>query len=222
VQSIRLLSLAEGVAEDFICGGLGCVGAVEVLRDGRLALGNSEGKIKLWDWASGSLVGNINGHSGKVNTLALLQNGHLASGSETWDPRIRLWDSSTGNCIAILEGHSLAVNTLLTLSDGRLASGSTDCTIKLWNLASGACQRTMEGHGGRVLTMVELPDNRLISGSDDRSIRQWDTAIDNPGSGGLIFMADAAITALAFITKSSLLVAGDASGKLHWLKMPPR
>ena len=80
----------------------------------------------------------------------------------------------------------------------------------------------MEGHGGRVLTMVELPDNRLISGSDDRSIRQWDTAIDNPGSGGLIFMADAAITALAFITKSSLLVAGDASGKLHWLKMPPR
>jgi hypothetical protein len=32
---------------------------------------------------------------------------------------------------------------------------------------------------------------------------------------------DAAITALAWIPAHQLLVAGDSSGRLHWLALPP-
>jgi WD40 repeat protein len=34
------------------------------------------------------------GHSGVVSSVAVLQNGDLASGS--WDQAIKIWDSSTG------------------------------------------------------------------------------------------------------------------------------
>jgi hypothetical protein len=35
----------------------------------------------------------------------------------------------------------------------------------------------------------------------------------------VLFVADAAITSLGWIPTYQLLVAGDASGRLHWLEM---
>jgi hypothetical protein len=41
------------------------------------------------------------------------------------------------------------------------------------------------------------------------------------GAPRVLFVADAAITALAWVPTHQLLVAGDASGRLHWLEMGP-
>ena len=114
---------------------------------------------------------------------------------------------------------------LAVLPDGRLASGSVDKTIMLWDPASGFCDATLEGHSGSVIALAVLPEGRLASGSADHTIKLWDPASGDPGSGQLIFVADVAITALAVIpleegpaTSSTLLVAGDAGGRLHWLQ----
>jgi hypothetical protein len=37
----------------------------------------------------------------------------------------------------------------------------------------------------------------------------------------VVFVGDAGITALAWVPTHQLLVAGDASGRLHWLAMGP-
>jgi WD40 repeat protein len=65
-----------------------------------------------------------------------------------------------------------------------------------------------------------LPGGRLASGADDCTIKLWDPASGDPESSQLLFVADAAITALAFLPAVSTLVAGDASGRLHWLRLP--
>jgi WD40 repeat protein len=106
------------------------------------------------------------------------------------------------------------------LPDGRLASGADDRTIKLWDPASGQLQATLEGHSGWVMTRGVLPGGRLASGADDCTIKLWDPASGDPESTQLLFVADAAITALAFLPAVSTLVAGDASGRLHWLRLP--
>ena len=75
------------------------------------------------------------------------------------------------------------------------------------------------GHQNSVWALAVLGDGRLVSGSNDYTIRLWDPArLD--GSPQVLFVADGAITALVAHPTRSLLVAGDASGRLHWLHLP--
>ncbi len=193
------------------------VNALAVLPGGRLASGSGDRTIKLWDPASGSCTATLEGHSGSVWALAVLPGGRLASGSD--DCTIKLWDPASGRCTATLEGHSDWVRALAVLPGGRLASGSGGGTIKLWDPASGICTATLEGHSDWVRALAVLPGGRLASGSDDRTIKLWDPASGEAGSSQLLFVADSAITALAFLSGASILVAGDASGRLHWLRL---
>lgn len=70
-----------------------------------------------------------------------------------------------------------------------------------------------------VNALAVLPDGRLASGSFDKTIRLWDPA--SPGRvRRVLFVADAAINSLVIHPSRPLLVAGDASGRLHWLELP--
>ncbi|MFZ9754108.1 MAG: hypothetical protein ACO3B3_11225, partial [Cyanobium sp.] len=134
------------------------------------------------------------------------------------DNTIRLWDPASGSCSTVFQGHQDYVNALVVLSDGRLASGSRDQTIRLWDPASGSCSAVFQGHQGYVNALVVLGDGRLASGSGDNTIRLWDPRRPD-GSPRVLFVADAPITALAWVPTHRLLVAGDESGRLHWLEM---
>ena len=152
-----------------------------------------------------------------VGALLTLPDGRLASGCG--DGTIRLWDPATGACKAVFEGHQGWVMALAVLGDGRLASGSYDKTIRLWDPDTGACKAVFEGHQGGVNALAVLGDGRLASGSSDTTIRLWDPARPN-GAPRVLFVADATILALVAHPSRPLLVAGDASGRLHWLELP--
>jgi len=154
----------------------------------------------------------------EVSALVALPDGRLACGCE--DGSIRLWDQASGSCSTVFQGHQVWVNALAVLSDGRLASGSDDRTIRLWDPASGSCSAVFQGHQGGVNALVVLGDGRLASGSADNTIRLWDPRRPD-GAPRVLFVADAAITALAWVPAHQLLMAGDASGRLHWLAMGP-
>jgi len=60
----------------------------------------------------------------------------------------------------------------------------------------------------------------LSKEESDKTIRLWDPRRPD-GAPRVLFVADAAITVLAWVPAHQLLVAGDASGRLHWLAMGP-
>jgi WD40 repeat protein len=241
--TIKLWDPGTGQLEATLEGHSKSVNALEVLPYGRLAsvsldqppavelnpaelaasldrlLPSSEGwAIELWDPATGICAATMEGHSGPLNALAALPDGRLASGAG--DNTIKLWDPASGQLTATLEGHSGPVYALAVLPDGRLASGAGDGTIKLWDPASGQLQATLEGHSKSVNALAVLPDGRLASGSGDNTIKLWDPTSAEPESDQPQFVADAAITALAFLPAPPTLVAGDESGRLHWLRLP--
>jgi WD40 repeat protein len=94
----------------------------------------SDGKVRLWDVATGRIVVTLEGHTSSVFALAFSPDGKaLASGSK--DRTVKLWEVATGKNTASLVGHTSAVEAVAFSPDGKtLASGSDDRTIKLWNL----------------------------------------------------------------------------------------
>ena len=80
-------------------------------------------------------------HEGLVRTLAALEGGGLASGSN--DYMIKVWEVSTGACVATLDGDAGYVTSLAVLEGNQLASGYSDIrridethrTIKIWDSA---------------------------------------------------------------------------------------
>jgi WD40 repeat protein len=226
--TIKLWDPATGQLKATLKGHSGWVRALAVLPDGRLASGSYDRTIKIWDLATGQLTATLEAHSGWVMALAVLPDGRLASGAgdrtikhHTIKHRtIKIWDPATGQLKATLKGHSGWVRALAVHPDGRLASGADDRTIKIWDPASGQLKATLEAHSDRVWALAVLPDGRLASGADDHTIKLWDPASGEPESSQPQFVADAAILALAFLPAVSTLVAGDASGRLHWLRLP--
>lgn len=122
-----------------------------------------------------------------------------------------------GPLLRTLAGHGGVVTAVAATPDGRsLVSGSYDGTVKVWDLASGAQRLSQAMHGDWVLAVTVTPDGRLlVSGSSDGAIRVWDLA-----SGTVIarFEADGEIWACAVSPGGRTVVAGDHSGRIHFLR----
>jgi uncharacterized protein with WD repeat len=146
--------------------------------DGRiLAAGCENGKIILWDAASGREIQTLQGHSSGVQSVAFSPDSHtLASGS--YDETIKLWDATSGTEIRTLLGHSNDVWSVAFSPNGyNLVSGGRDGTIKIWDTANGIEIRTLQGHTSCMESVTFSPDGHVLaSGSDDQTIKMWDTA----------------------------------------------
>ena len=99
-----------------------------------LASGSADKTIRLWDVATGKVVGILEGHTGPVTAVAFDPVGKsLVSGSA--DKTIRLWDAATDKTTAVLKGHTDGITSVAVNPDGRLlASGSLDGTVRLWDV----------------------------------------------------------------------------------------
>ena len=152
----------------------------------------------------GTVLHSLRGHTGRINTVAALNDGNLATGSS--DTTIRIWNANTGASIKVLRGHESSVHALVALSGGELASGSDDSTIKIWNFQTGETKLTIKAHESTVNTLIVLSNGYLASGSSDKTVKIWD-----PETGQLIAKLenDSPVLSLAELSPSVLAAGGD-------------
>ena len=82
------------------------------------------------DSNTGECLKTLIGHTDWINTVCILDNDKIVSGSH--DKTIKIWNSNTGECIKTLTGHTSFVNSVCILNNDKIVSGSHDKTIKIW------------------------------------------------------------------------------------------
>jgi serine/threonine protein kinase/WD40 repeat protein len=104
--------------------------------DGRTlasAGGFDESDIRLWNVATGSEIGRLEGHQTWVGSLVFWPDGKKMASCSA-DQTIRTWDVASRKCLDVLRGHRLDVWRLALLPDNKtLVSGSKDGTVCFWD-----------------------------------------------------------------------------------------
>ena len=120
--------------------------------------------------------------------------------------------------IRTLTGHSNSVKAVAVTGDGKYAvSGSGDKTLKVWDLATGQEISTLTGHSDWVNAVAVTEDGKYaVSGSGDKTLKVWDLAT---GQEIATFIEEGNIHCCAVAPDLVTIVAGDASGKVYFLRL---
>jgi len=176
-KGIRLVT--PGSADRWLEHDGAAVLTVEWAPDGeRLAAGSVNGKVWLWELASGQRR-SLEAHSAEVRDLVFARDGaRLASAG--YDGLVRLHAPDTGESKPIRAAKEEIYSIDFT-PDGRLlATGSSDGTVKLWD-AAGAAAGELKAHRGQITQLVFSPDGRwLATASRDHDVRLWAAPFKEP------------------------------------------
>lgn len=174
-----------------------------------VAVGTQSGLTEVWDAAAMKLVRTLNGHAGRVSSLAwngsILSTGSKDNTILSRDMRIR----DRNSIVRTHTGHSQEVCGLKWSFDGtQLASGGNDNKVMIWNLHADKEQAIFHDHSAAVKAIAWNPNktNMLASGggTTDQSIRLWDTKTFK--STGVI-KADSQVCNLVFSKTTNELVS---------------
>eukprot|EP00887_Chlorella_sp_A99_P001893 scaffold18.g1893.t1 len=165
---------ATGGAFLELAGHADTVGCLGFSGDGALlATGGMDGRVKVWEPATGRCAATLEGPGDAVEWLAWHPRGNIllagAADFTAW-----MWLAQTGACMQVFIGHSGPVTCGGFTPDGKLVvtgGGEGDASLRVWSPKTGACSLTVAGHPYHTagLTSLDLhPDSTAaISGSED-------------------------------------------------------
>ncbi|MFN4080838.1 MAG: hypothetical protein ACK4NS_08045 [Saprospiraceae bacterium] len=140
----------------------------------QIAVGCSNGRMKIYNLPSGSLAANIAAHPNWVTSVAYSPDGNkIATGGS--DRRVKIW-TAAGTLIFNFAGHNGEITNVKVSPDNNfVVSSSRDKTIKIWDITTGVLVRTIAGHTGDVNGVDISPDgSKIVSVSADGSCKIWD------------------------------------------------
>ncbi|MDI9639598.1 hypothetical protein QM565_28230 [Geitlerinema splendidum] len=102
--------------------------------------------------------------------------------------------------------------------DGTQAvSASHDDTLKLWDLRTGEALATFSGHSSLVVAVAITPDGtQAVSGSGDNTLKLWDL---RTGEVVTSFSGEGVLISWAVTPDGATIVAGEQSGRVHFLRL---
>jgi len=217
-HELKVWDLETGASPARLEGHIEWVTACAVAPDGqRVVSASADATLRVWDLKTMTRLVTLKGHTASVTACAVTPDSHRVVSAST-DNTLKVWNLRTGALLATLRGHADRVIACVVTPDGRrVVSASTDNTLKIWNLRTGTLLATLKGHADRVIACAVTPDGRrVVSASTDNTLKVWDLA-----SGACLLTHYANATYMAFIATVTVLVAGDETGAVWFLDLPP-
>jgi|GEM_PF-2038949 len=127
-------------------------------------------------------------------------------------------DIRSKETLQVLRGHFGWIHAVAVTSDGKTAiSASDDKSIIVWDLQTGNRINVLREHAKAVRGVAISQDGqRIVSASEDATVKVW-----NLKSGELTasFTVDSALNCCAISPDGLTIVAGDSSGRIHFLRL---
>jgi WD40 repeat protein/transcriptional regulator with XRE-family HTH domain/energy-coupling factor transporter ATP-binding protein EcfA2 len=167
--------------------------------DGTSLASRADGKIIIWDLASGKSLRAIPGPG--FSSVAYSPDGKRILSGYGWRQGV-IWDVATGESLFYLPGwYADEIWSVAYSADGKyLALGGHTGAIGIWDAKTGKQLLNLKGHGARISAIVFSPDGKWIAAaSADGTAHMWDTAtganllslpVDSGGAGGVSFSPD--------------------------------
>jgi WD40 repeat protein len=246
-NTLKVWDLHSGAERLTLTGHSNWVEAVAITPDGKQVLSASwDNTLKVWDLHSGAEQLTLTAHSSLVLAVAITPDGRqVVSASD--DNTLKVWhlqrkgwnlpkmERSLLNRILLLlaklglgsercserltlTGHSNSVRAVAITPDGQqVVSASYDNTLKVWDLHSGAERLTLTGHSNSVRAVAITPNGKqVVSASSDNTLKVWDL---ESGTEIASFSGDGALYCCAVAPDGVTIVAGEASGRVHFLRL---
>ena len=142
----------------------------------RLASVGTDGRVRVWDVATGLQVLKIEAHRQEARCVRFSPDGALlASGSD--DGLVKFWQACDGKRMGGCSGHTGGVRSITFSSDGKwLASVGFDGKANLWDGKTGQLVQILTQHDHAWTVAFASQGSRLAIGGHDGTVSLWDAS----------------------------------------------
>lgn len=146
----------------------------------KVAVGNADGTVQIWEVASGKLLLTYRGHNVTPLAIAWSPNGK-AIASASGEPEVQVWDPATGSVFFRYHGHVGNVDALAWSPDGtRIVSGSQqaggaieDHPLQVWDAFTGQHPFYYTGQSESISALAWSPDGSEIASAGEATVQVW-------------------------------------------------
>lgn len=188
----------------------------QVPRTLQVATWGVNGNVAIWDLLTARFVKCWRLHDAPISTVWMSRDGtYLVSAAQ--DHTQALVDLRTGEILHSFCCHSPVVAIETLSGDALTALVTEDGAVALWNLHERRCVRMVRTTARNVrITTTMVSGKRIALGGTNGSIAIVDIESDEAICA---FTGDSAITALAATADGLHVIAGEASGAIHFLQV---
>ncbi|MBT8122490.1 MAG: hypothetical protein KJO10_08155, partial [Gammaproteobacteria bacterium] len=136
-----------------------------------LASGGWEGRVRLWDTASGKPVRSWPAHTDSVNGIVFL-NGDRELVTAGYDGRIARW-SVDGSLLQSVDTGVPITHMVAQAASDRMLTGHNDGTVKVWRLTDIAVIETRRLHTRAVRAVAIGGSEQYASSGVDGAVYLW-------------------------------------------------